>query len=171
MMLGDSSKSQAKSKKITIARDINTGQPVFLVDLVPGAHLEVLATHDLPPTESYRSFYRKVVASNIWKRPSPVSSSESTTPTGSNSELLTSTTSSSTSLSSGDVGWTPGVDSAPSPSSTSTASSSTRTRKRKAGSGRNKNLDPNREIKRRRPRTQVTVPPSTRVLRADGPAV
>ncbi|KAF9545686.1 hypothetical protein CPC08DRAFT_716145 [Agrocybe pediades] len=167
MMLGDSSKSQAKSKKITIARDINTGQPVFLVDLVPGAHLEVLATHDLPPTESYRSFYRKVVASNIWKRPSQDSSKSTTT--GASSEL-TSTTSSSTSLSSGDLGLA-GVDSAPSPSSTSTASSSTRTRKRKAGLGRNKNLDPNREIKRRRPRTQVTVPPSTRVLRADGPAV
>ncbi|KAF9553676.1 hypothetical protein CPC08DRAFT_713512 [Agrocybe pediades] len=158
MMNATSSSSAGRTKKITVARDINTNQPVVLVDLVPGVHLEVLATHDLPPTESYRSFYRKLVASNIWKRPTQ------------NPETIANSESASSSSSGDNLFSGSGVaDSAPSPSSAST-SSSTLGRKRKSRS--NKQPDPDREVKRRRPRnTAVVVPPSTRVLRADGPAV
>jgi len=141
--MNDQSSSQSLSthttKKITVARDINTGQGVILVDLPPGMHLEVLATHELQPHESYRSFYKQIVASNIFKRPNLTESSSSS------ANNATST-----------------PDSAPSPSPST--SSSSRGTKRKSKS--NSNSEAQREIKRRKRRSYADIPPSTRVLRS-----
>ena len=137
--MNNDSSSTAATKKITVARDINTGQGVILVDLAPGMHLEVLATHELQPHESYRSFYKQIVASNIFRRKSP---NESSSSSGNNA---TST-----------------PDSAPSPSPST--SSSSRGTKRKTKS--NSNSEPEREIKRRQRRSYADIPPSTRVLRS-----
>ena len=143
--MNDQSSSQSLSthttKKITVARDINTGQGVILVDLPPGMHLEVLATHELQPHESYRSFYKQIVASNIFKRPNPNESSSSSS-SGNNAT------------------GTP--DSAPSPSPSTDSSS--RGTKRKSKS--NSNSEAQREIKRRKRRSYADIPPSTRVLRS-----
>jgi len=136
------------TKKISVTRDINTGQTIILVDLAPGVHLEVLATYDLPPHESYRSFYRKIVASNIWKRPRSSTREESEE--------------SSLSPPPGDNDKQNSKNSVP----LSSSSTSLRGTKRKASNPiSNPAPHAQREVKRRKARNGAIIPPSTRVLR------
>ena len=146
----NSSTMMPPATKISVTRDINTGQTIILVDFAPGVHLEVLATYDLPPHESYRSFYRKIVASNIWKRPRSSTREESeesclSPPPGDNDKQ-----NSKKSV----------------PSSLSSTSLEIRGTKRKASNPiSNPAPHAQREVKRRKARNGAIIPPSTRVLR------